>query len=126
MFMLKSTHKAAMAENDKLIIDLYESLSNERGGVDELTAENTRLRRELATADENARIFEGLANTFKDERDAARAALREIVAMETPSCAHIGKRMAGIARDHLGLNAKPRIAVTKAAGNGIAANAGVN
>lgn len=34
-------------------------------------------------------------------RDAARIALREIAAAETPSCANIGKRMARIAREAL-------------------------
>lgn len=35
------------------------------------------------------------------ERDAARAKLRQIAALETPGCAHVGKRMARIAREAL-------------------------
>lgn len=43
----------------------------------------------------------GLTLELLTERNAARATLRAIAAMETPSCAHIGKRMAAKAREGL-------------------------
>lgn len=53
-------------------------------------------------AEKNRAIKSGrLATELMTERDAARAALADIMALETPSCAHIGKKMATRAREAL-------------------------
>lgn len=49
-----------------------------------------------------------LAAELLAERDAAHATLREVAGLETPSCAHIGKRMAAKAREGLPEFTEPR------------------
>lgn len=46
-----------------------------------------------------SKVYGSLADELLKERDAARIALRDIIAMETEHCAHIGKRMAARARE---------------------------
>lgn len=57
---------------------------------------------------EQSSMLEKVGNAYKRERDAARRdadavrhILREIVALETPGSAHIGRKMAALARTGL-------------------------
>lgn len=63
----------------------------------------------LAEATRKASLNEtrqGVLIAMRDELTAANAALDDIIAAETPTCANIGKKMARIARDARG--SKPK------------------
>lgn len=69
---------------------------------EEILAEQHRAFAKAMNAEQSASRTKGrLAAELMAERDKARAALTEITKLETPSCAHIGKRMAAVARGAL-------------------------
>lgn len=59
-----------------------------------------------AVAQPTDAVLDRVGAAYKRERDAAHATLLRIAEMETPSCASIGKRMAGIARAALPASVK--------------------
>jgi hypothetical protein len=89
MFMLKSTHQRILDRRDN---QAKAAFIQER---------------------DRAKTSGRLATELLKERDAARAALAEIAAMETPASASIGRRMAARARQEL--PSKPGSAAVRAA-----------
>jgi peptidoglycan hydrolase CwlO-like protein len=76
--------------------------------IDELAAEKAGLTAALASEKQahgetkrEERILGEAFTEMLNERDEARSALRDIIAMETPGSAHIGRKMAARARQAL-------------------------
>jgi hypothetical protein len=61
-----------------------------------------RLREEVDALRTMLSGEQGRNLVLKTERDLYRERLAAVAAMETPSCAHIGKRMAKVAREGVG------------------------
>lgn len=86
--MLKSTHDEAVKDKSGVI-------ANRDGTI-------AALHDQLAAEKHRAQTSGRALSEMLTERDAAHKALDEIAALETPSCASIGKRMAKLARDARG------------------------
>lgn len=67
----------------------------------EAASEAETLRQQLAMEREKNAIRASLGKYIDERMSEYRATLRDIIAMETPNCAHIGKRMAARARQAL-------------------------
>lgn len=83
-------------------------LKEARDAAIKLKAErdNARAARDIAlerveAEKHRAKQFGRLNSELLSERDEARSILREISALETPTCAHIGRKMAAKAREGL-------------------------
>lgn len=92
---------AVIDPRDARIADLITERDALRNGI---TAKEKRINGliEENTSLTNANgALDRVAKKYKAERDDARATLTEIVALETPGCAHVGKKMAALARNAL-------------------------
>jgi hypothetical protein len=100
MLMFSSTYHRKI----KAIADLFDK--EEFSGAETLEAKAelalARLEEHRGAQFRNrqkALTLRAILDDVLKERDAARIALRDIIAMETDKCAHIGKRMAARARE---------------------------
>lgn len=91
MFIRKSTHETVVKELNE----------GHRAEVAALNATIARLTSggdaDRATID----VLDKTARKFRADLVAVRATLAEIAALETPGCAHVGKKMAALARKAL-------------------------
>jgi len=83
--MLESTHNAVVRDLRCDVVAAEKSADKARSANDELRQNNYALDRTAAK--------------YKAERDALQAKLDKIAGMETPNCAHIGKKMAAVAKE---------------------------
>lgn len=96
MFIRKRTHDAAITARDAIIANRDYSLTTARETLSALRAETESLREAAYGADRTAAMYKKLY-------EGACKRLSEIAALETPGCAHVGKRLARMARAELPL-----------------------
>lgn len=91
-------------ERDQLRRDveaLRREMGEERQKHSQAAAEVERLRHQIADVRASAAVRADIIKGISEQMAEYREALTDIAAMETPNCAHIGKRMAARARQAL-------------------------
>lgn len=105
MFIRKSTHETVVQqlnEGHRAEVDaLKKEIATAKADSLHLAVVVTGLNDDKARLASANSALDRVAKKYKAERDDARAALSGIAALETPGCAHVGKKMAALARKAL-------------------------
>lgn len=104
MFVRRSTYNSMSAEAracSAIAIATAEQLTEIAGELDAAKAIAADLREEIVSLRESACGADRTAAMYKKLYEGATKTLGKIAALETPSCAHVGKRMAQMARTEL-------------------------